>query len=136
MLATAGATVPWLRRVSVFGVRSGDGPQELPVNKSAYAAQVTAKALDPSYRLEVSNRGTVRHLTRADLLALPQAERTLPIACVEGWSASAEWSGVQLRDLLSIVGSGDDVDIVVRSLQEGGSYSVMDMPANFVATLS
>ena len=27
VLATAGATLPLLRRVSIFGVRSGDGPQ-------------------------------------------------------------------------------------------------------------
>ncbi len=45
---------------------------------------------------------------------------------------SADWTGVQLRTLLQLVGSTDDVDVVVRSLQQGGSYSVMDMPANFV----
>ena len=30
VLATAGSTVPWLRKVSVFGVRSGDGPAGHP----------------------------------------------------------------------------------------------------------
>ena len=35
VLATAGATVPWLRKVSVFAVRSGDGPQGVPINHSA-----------------------------------------------------------------------------------------------------
>ncbi len=132
VLTTAGISVPWLRQVSVFGVRSGQGPQDLPVNKSAYAAQVTAQALSASYRLKVSNGDIVEYLTRADLLAYPQAQRTLPIACVEGWSVSADWSGVPVRDLLRLVRSVDDVDIVVRSLQEGGSYSVMEMPANFV----
>jgi len=132
VLTTAGIAVPALRRVSVFGVRSGSGPQDLPVNKSARAAHVTARALDPSYRLELRNGNTVRRLRRDELLALPQAARTLPIACVEGWSASARWSGVQLRDLLAIVGSSADVDLVVRSLQVGGAYSVMDLPANFV----
>ena len=34
VLLTAGGTVPWLRKVSVFGVRSGDGPQDIPINKS------------------------------------------------------------------------------------------------------
>ena len=42
VLATAGSTVPWLRKVSVFGVRSGDGPAGIPINKSARAAGVTA----------------------------------------------------------------------------------------------
>lgn len=132
VLSTAGASVPWLRTVSVFGVRSGDGPQDLPVNKSAFAAQVTRTALDPSYRLKLTNGTTTRHLTRAQLLAMPQSHKTLPIACVEGWSVSADWTGVHLRDLLKLVGSTADVDIVVRSLQKGGAYSVMDMPANFV----
>ncbi len=35
VVTTAGIAVPWMRRISVFGVRSGNGPQELPVNKSA-----------------------------------------------------------------------------------------------------
>ena len=39
VLASAGSTVPWLRDVSVLGVRSGDGPQGLPVNKSARAGR-------------------------------------------------------------------------------------------------
>ena len=43
VLASAGSTVPWLRDVSVLGVRSGDGPQGLPVNKSARAAGVTRR---------------------------------------------------------------------------------------------
>lgn len=132
VVTTAGIAVPWLRTVSVFGVRSGDGPLDLPVNKSAFAAQVTSAALDPSYRLTITNGDTVRHLSRAQLLAMPQTRKTLPISCVEGWSVSADWVGVQLRELLNLVGSTDDVDIVVRSLQQGGAYSVMDMPANFV----
>jgi DMSO/TMAO reductase YedYZ molybdopterin-dependent catalytic subunit len=132
VVTTAGIAVPWLRPVSVFGVRSDNGPQALPVNKSAVAAGVTKSALDPSYRLHVINGASLRTLTRADLVALPQTQRTLPIACVEGWSVSATWSGVLLRDLLGLVGAAREVDVVVRSLQRGGAYSVMEMPANFV----
>ena len=47
VLATAGSTVPLLRKVSVFGVRSGDGPGDIPINKSAKAAGVTATAVRP-----------------------------------------------------------------------------------------
>ena len=35
--------------------------------------------------------------------ALPQRTETLPIACVEGWSASGTWTGVRVRDLLDLV---------------------------------
>ena len=41
VLATAGSTVPWLRRVSVLGVRSGDGPGGVPINRTAAAAGVS-----------------------------------------------------------------------------------------------
>ncbi|MGZ6826954.1 MAG: molybdopterin-dependent oxidoreductase, partial [Mycobacteriales bacterium] len=87
VLATAGSTVPLLRRVSVLGVRSGDGPQGIPINKSARAARVTTTATSPSYLLTVSHGDTRRTFTRAELLALPQSTHELPIACVEGWSA-------------------------------------------------
>ena len=39
-------------------------------------------------------------LSLDDLRALPQHEATLPIACVEGWSATKTWRGVRLADLL------------------------------------
>ena len=75
MLLTVGGTVPWLRKVSVFSVRSGDGPQDLPVNKSARAAGVTASATDPAYRLDVVYADQSLSLTRADLLDLVGAPR-------------------------------------------------------------
>ena len=103
VLATAGSTVPLLRNVSVFGVRSGDGPGGIPINKSAKAAGVTSTAVSPSYRLTVVNGDRAVQLTRDDLLGLDQREETLPIACVEGWSASGTWTGVRLRDLLDLV---------------------------------
>ncbi len=133
VLATAGSAVPLLRKVSVFGVRSGDGPQDFPVNHSALSVQVTRLAMDPSYRLKLVNGDVTHTLSRAQLLALPQTARTLPIACVEGWSASADWTGVRMRELLHLVGAPPAVDIVIRSLQPSGSYIVTDMPANFTA---
>ena len=132
VLASAGSTVPLLRDVSVLGVRSGDGPQDLPVNKSARAAGVTSSALSPSYALElVRGEKTVR-LTREQLLALPQVTEELPIACVEGWSASGTWTGVRVKDLLAEVGA-EPGDVVVSSLQTSGLYTTTLLPAGFVA---
>jgi DMSO/TMAO reductase YedYZ molybdopterin-dependent catalytic subunit len=133
VLASAGSTVPLLRSVSVFGVRSGDGPQGLPINKSARAAGVTASALAPSYALELVAGDRALSLSREDLLALPQTTAELPIACVEGWSASGTWTGVRVRELVAAVGGAQDADVVVRSLQESGPYIVTLLPANFVA---
>ncbi len=105
VLATAGSTVPALRKVSVLGVRSGDGPGGVPINKSARAADVTATALSPDYRLVVAHAGREQSFSRSDLERLDQHTARLPIACVEGWSASGRWTGVRVRDLLDLVGA-------------------------------
>ena len=103
VLAVAGGTVPFLRRVSVFAVRSGKGPQGVPVNKSAAAAHITDELVGPAYRLEIVHGDRNVSLTREDLQAMEQRTESLPIACVEGWSAGAEWTGVRVRDLLDLV---------------------------------
>lgn len=133
VLATAGSTVPALRRVSVLGVRSGDGPSGVPVNTSARAAGVLSLATDPGYRLTIVGGPVSRSLSRADLEALPQTTASLPIACVEGWSASATWTGVRVRDLLDRMGAPADRDVVVHSLQPAGAYRTTVLPANFAA---
>jgi DMSO/TMAO reductase YedYZ molybdopterin-dependent catalytic subunit len=93
------------------------------VNKTAVGARVVEIAHDPGYRLVIE--GAVRRplsLTRADLLARPQRRATLPIACVEGWSASAEWGGVPVRDLLTLAGARANAEVTVESLQPSGLY--------------
>lgn len=70
-------------------------------------------------------------LSRGDLLALEQREEELPIACVEGWSASGRWSGVRLRDLLDLVDAPAGRDVTVTSLQEKGPYRVTHLQGNF-----
>lgn len=123
-LATVGQTVAPLRAVSVLAPRRPDlGPQGLPVNASAAASGVVAAATDPAYQLMVEGpRGVVR-LSLADLAALPQRVVSLPITCVEGWSADAVWTGVRVRDLVALVGAdGRDVAVRVESLQRTGAY--------------
>ena len=133
VVATAGNTVTWLRDVSVLAVRSGEGPQGVPINKSAVAARVTDLARDPAYRLTVAYGVRSVELTRDELLALEQAAEELPIACVEGWSASGTWTGVRVRDLLALVGAPTDSDVEVTSLQPSGPFRVTTLPANFAA---
>ena len=131
VLATAGSTVPWLRRVSVLGVRSGDGPGGVPINRTAAAAGVEESASSPAYRLVVGYAGTTVSLTREDLLAMPQRSEELPIACVEGWSASAVWTGVRLRDLLDLVDAPRGAEVEVTSLQERGAFRATLLQGNF-----
>ena len=131
VVTTAGIAVPALRRVSVLGVRSGDGPQGVPVNKSAAAARVTASAVHPDYRLVLANGDRQVRLSRADLLALPQSTRELPIACVEGWSAAGTWTGVRVRSLLDLVDVPAGTDVLVTSLQESGPFTTTVLHGNF-----
>jgi hypothetical protein len=130
-VATAGIGVPWLRRVSVLGVRSGDGPAGIPINKSALAAGVIGRATSGSYRLIVAYGGRTRAFSREDLLRLPQTPAVLPIACVEGWSASGTWTGVRMRTLLDRVGAPPDREVTVVSLQESGPFTTTVLPGNF-----
>jgi DMSO/TMAO reductase YedYZ molybdopterin-dependent catalytic subunit len=131
VLATAGSTVPILRKVSVFGVRSGDGPAGIPINKSAAAAKVAPAAMSGDYRFSVAYGDEERSFTRDELLAMEQRTETLPIACVEGWSASGMWSGVRVRDLLDLVGGPSGSDVLVVSLQESGPYRETVLQGNF-----
>jgi DMSO/TMAO reductase YedYZ molybdopterin-dependent catalytic subunit len=124
VVATAGATVPLLRNVSPLSWRS-KGPQGLPVNRTAGAARVTDAALDPAWRLEI---GTTR-LSLADLDALPQHTADLPIACVEGWSQTATWTGVPIADLLRLAGADPDRPVRVTSLERRGAYRTSVLPA-------
>jgi len=131
VLAVAGGTVPFLRRVSVFAVRSGEGPQGVPVNKSAAAAHITDELVGPAYRLEIVHGDRNVSLTREDLQAMEQRTESLPIACVEGWSAGATWSGVPVRSLLDLVGAPAGSEVLVESLQEHGGERVSILAGNF-----
>lgn len=131
-LATAGGTVPWLRRVSVFATRTGEGPGGVPINKSALAAGVEESATSPDWHLEVVVAGAVAaSFSLDDLRAMPQRTVGLPIACVEGWSAQGTWSGVRLTDLLRAAGHPGGRDVAVSSLQQSGAFRRTTLPANF-----
>jgi DMSO/TMAO reductase YedYZ molybdopterin-dependent catalytic subunit len=134
-ITTAGQSVAPLSALSVLAPRRPDlGPQRLPVNKSAAAAGVTAAAADPAYRLEVVGPAGRVRLSRTDLAALPQHTARLPIACVEGWSADATWTGVRLRDLAELSGMhGQPVEAHVESLQRGGRWRASTVAAPHVA---
>ncbi|WP_375388686.1 molybdopterin-dependent oxidoreductase [uncultured Amnibacterium sp.] len=131
VVGSAGQTVPALAPLDVFGPRQvGRGPQNLPVNKTARAAGVLERAKSPDWSLTVSGAQAQRTLTLADLRGMPQTTVVLPIACVEGWSTSAEWRGVRFRDLAALVGASRR-PFSVRSLQVG-AYAHTLLEANFV----
>lgn len=133
VVATAGNTVGWLREVSLFAVSSGTGPQGLPVNRTAAAAGVEESAVAEDYALTVQHADASVRFSREELLAMPQHTEELPIACVEGWSATGTWTGVRLRDLLAEVDAPADSELRVVSLQESGPFNDSVLQGNFVA---
>jgi DMSO/TMAO reductase YedYZ molybdopterin-dependent catalytic subunit len=129
---TAGQSVGLLDGINLFGPRTQrDAPQGVPVNRTAAAAAVKATANDPAWTLRLTGANEVA-LSRTDLLALPQTTVRLPIACVEGWSVQAEWTGVRVRDLMALVG-GSSSTVRVTSLEPQGVYRVTELGREFVA---
>lgn len=127
-LVTAGGTVGFLRGVSALANRSDNGSQGLPVNRTARAAGVVATATDPDWRLEIAGPAGPHRFSLADLAAMPQTTAELPIACVEGWSASATWTGVPVADLLRAVGAVPGTPVRVESLERGSLYATSTLP--------
>ncbi len=134
---TVGQTVRPLERLALLAPRRPSvGPQGLPVNRTAAGVGVVDAATSADYRLIVD--GAVRRplsLTLADLRGMPLHEATLPIACVEGWSASARWRGVRVRDLLRRAGADDGATVTVHSLQSGYDADLNHLHAADPATL-
>lgn len=116
----AGQTVTPLARFGLLAIRkSHQGPQGLPVNKTA--AQARVSRVDDGWELDVRGPRPLR-------IGLAQLERDathaadLPIACVEGWSAGASWRGVRLIDVVRRAGGDAGSTVRVTSMQRGGSY--------------
>jgi len=121
-VTTIGQTVRPLRRLGLFAPRRpDDGPQGLPVN-GVPSAQVVAAGASAAYRFTVKGDvATPLSLTIDQLRALPRRAASLPITCVEGWSAQADWEGVAVHQLLTAAGVPDDahVEVRVESFQQG-----------------
>jgi DMSO/TMAO reductase YedYZ molybdopterin-dependent catalytic subunit len=121
----AGQTIAPLRRLALLAPRHPDiGVQGFPVNKSAISAGVRTRATSSDFRVEVVGRvARPLSLSVAELQRLPQRSATLPIACVEGWSASRRWTGVSLATLLARAGAPPNASVTVHSLEIGGLYA-------------
>lgn len=130
---TAGQSFRPLDALNVFAPRKmGLGANDLPVNRTAAAAQVLETATDPGWALTVSRGSASRTFSIAELMALPQHEAELPIACVEGWSQLAHWKGPRLRDVVGAVGATSSEPLRITSLEKKGGYRVTLMGAEYV----
>ncbi|MGW7099537.1 molybdopterin-dependent oxidoreductase [Streptomyces sp. NPDC054838] len=129
-LTTVGQAFTPLKRLDLLAPRHPDAGQTgVPVNRTAAAAGITAEALE-DWRLEVIGPAPYR-LTLDQLRALPRTSARLPMACVEGWSVDAHWSGVRIRDLLARAGAPPGAGLRVTSLEANGAYRVMEMGRDY-----
>jgi len=122
LVANVGETIGGpLRSVAFLAPRR----EAFPVNKTAATAKVTRDMVGDAYRLTLSVGAGELPFTRDELLALPQHTATLPIACVEGWTTTQEWTGVRLAGLARQAGVDPEyvTDAYVRSLQPVGVLS-------------
>ncbi len=130
---TAGQSFRPLDAFNLFAPRkNGVGPQGLPVNRTAKAADVIERATAADWTLTVVNGGVERALSSDELRALPQHDVELPIACVEGWSQYAHWRGVRVKDLMALVDAPPSADVRVVSLQTNSMYGTTTMQSEFV----
>jgi len=114
--------------------RTQGGPNGFPVNKTFAAVGIDREQVGDSWRLRVRAGGElVAELSRAELLELEQVEGELPIACVEGWSTTQQWSGVRLRELAGLAGAPDPQTLIVRSLQPRGRLARVTLNRGQVA---
>ena len=112
--------------------KQGDGPNELPINRTSEQAQITADMVGADWRLVVKRGSRMRTFTYAELLAMPQQTVQLPIACVNGWSQTASWKGIRLSSLMDAVGRKKGEAIMLTSLEVKGNYRVTTMGSEFV----
>ena len=127
-LAAGQSVGGWTRWTSLFGPRGLSVAQSgtLPVNRTAVSIGLTDADVGADYRLTLVGARTVT-LSRPQVQALPQHTVVLPIACVEGWSAAAVWTGVRLADLAQLAGVRRPGLARVESIERTGSFRHADL---------
>lgn len=109
------------RKLAFLAPRRESG---FPVNKTAAQAGITPAMTGDSWRLTLNDD---LQLSRSQLMEMDLSEQSLPIACVEGWSATRTWVGVPLAALAERAGIGDAGEVLVESLQEGSVLAVTSL---------
>jgi DMSO/TMAO reductase YedYZ molybdopterin-dependent catalytic subunit len=126
-LVTVGQTVGGVARhlptLLPPGDRTGKGPNDFRINKTAHGVGVDPRDTGSSWRLTLSGGPGKVVLDRAALTAMPQHTAQLPIACVQGWSTVQAWSGVRLIDLAMLAGVSAPTSAAVQSLGRKGKFN-------------
>ncbi len=123
---SAGQTIGGvMRRAAVLlprGRSYGTGPTDFQINRTAVAAGIDSRFTGADWHLRLVGVGDIA-LDRTQLAAMPHHTVKLPIACVEGWSTTQEWTGIRLGDLAAAVGLPRPGSALVSSLERFGSFN-------------
>jgi DMSO/TMAO reductase YedYZ molybdopterin-dependent catalytic subunit len=129
---TVGGFTRWAALLIPRGRSYGDGPNGFQVNRTAVAAGLRTVDVGVSWRLSLTGGSRPVALDRAALLAMPQHTAYLPIACVEGWSSTQNWTGVRLADLAALAGVPAPHSAFVQSAERSGAWKVATLQGNQV----
>ncbi|MGH8862471.1 MAG: molybdopterin-dependent oxidoreductase [Jatrophihabitantaceae bacterium] len=123
IVTTVGQSIPPLAPLGLLAGRDPrNGPQGVPVTRTADQARVRAAATAPDWTLHVSGPSPYT-IGLADLEALADTEADLPISCVEGWSVGARWRGLRLLDVVRRAGGNADSRVEFASLEARSPYT-------------
>ncbi len=119
----AGGPFRSLAFLSPRGRGFGSGANEFQINRTAMEAAIDPASTTSVWRLVLDGGAGPVELSRDELLAMEQHTESLPIACVEGWSTTQDWTGVRISDLAAMAGIEGGAEVTVQSLEEGGSFN-------------
>lgn len=133
---SAGQTIGGVTREAALllprGRAAGPGPNGFPINRTATAASIDPAATGEAWRLTLTGGPRTVTLDRATLARMRQYSAWLPIACVEGWSTTQQWTGVRLRDLAALAGVAGPRSAHVVSLERNGPFGAATLQGNQV----
>jgi DMSO/TMAO reductase YedYZ molybdopterin-dependent catalytic subunit len=77
-----------------------------------YHVAADTPTMPPGWKLSIGGRvARPMQLSLDDIMKLPRTEQRIEHHCVEGWSATAVWTGVRLSEIAKLVGA-EDTDFV------------------------
>ncbi|HEX5252593.1 MAG TPA: molybdopterin-dependent oxidoreductase [Mycobacterium sp.] len=136
-LVTAGQTVGGIaRRLPLMlppGDRTGHGPNDFRINKTAQGVGIDPDSTGEGWRLTLRGGPAPVVLDRPMLCAMRQHTARLPIACVQGWSTVQAWSGVRLADLAAQAGVRAPHSATVKSLGRVGYFNHATLAHNQIS---
>ena len=108
------------------------GPQGVPVNRTADQARIIQAATSPAWTLQVQGPRPYA-LSLSDLEARARQQARLPINCVEGWSVGASWRGLSLLEVVQHAGGTAESRVLVQSFEQDWGFNHFKRPAGFIS---